>query len=501
MRAGWCVIAAVLAFGAGVVSAAEVKRPNVLWICADDFAAYAYGAAGNARVRTPHLDRLAASGMRFDRAYCNSPVCTASRQSFLTGRYPRSVGVTLLQSALPDSEITLAEMLHDAGYDTASIGKMHFNSPRSHGFDLRVDMGDHLKWLRRRGDTRIDPAIAVLPVWKPFQDPARIWLNSFCRPVGSIDAEMPGTWFANEAARYLGERGERPFFLMVSFYEPHSPFRFPIEYAGRHKPEVFPIIKPGPEDDWQIPQIFRDLTDGEKQGIAAAYYTSVEYVDKNIGRVLDALEQSGQAENTLVIFTGDHGYMLGEHGRFEKHCCFEPAIRAPLIVRLPGRIAAGQSTQALTEFIDIVPTVTELCGATTPAAVQGGSLVPLLTGKTQKHRDAVLLEYSENEEGAIRTEKWKFIYGTGRRARQDGYATGRPLPGRTVQLYDLEHDPDELTNLADRPERAELVAEFTRQLADHMRRTARQPELVPQTDDVHKILEYCLAPHDVETPR
>jgi hypothetical protein len=125
----------------------------------------------------------------------------------------------------------------------------------------------------------------------------------------------------------------------------------------------------------------------------------------------------------------------------------------------------------------------------------------LLTGKVQKHRDVVFLEYSENEEGAIRTEKWKFIYGTGRRARQDGYATGRPLPGRTIQLYDLERDPDEQRNVADQRENGALVEGFTRQLADHMRRTARQPELVPQTDDVHKLLEYCLAPHDVENPK
>jgi len=363
MRSVWCALAVMVVWGAGALAAAEAKRPNVLWICADDFAAYAYGAGGNTIARTPHLDRLAASGMRFDRAFCNAPVCTASRQSFITGRYPRSVGVTLLQTALPDSEITLAEMLHDAGYDTAAIGKMHFNSARNHGFDLRRDMGHHLKWMRLRGETRIDPRIAVLPVWRPFQDPARIWLNSSCLPFGCIDAEMPATWFAQEAEHYLAERRERPFFLMVSFYEPHSPFRFPVEYAGRHKPEEFPVIRPGPEDDWQIPEIFRDLSDREKQGIAAAYYTSVEYVDAKIGHVLEALEKSGQAENTIVIFTGDHGYMLGQHGRFEKHCCFEPAIRAPLIVRYPGHIAHGRSTNALTEFIDIVPTITEFCGA------------------------------------------------------------------------------------------------------------------------------------------
>ena len=123
------------------------KRPNVLWICADDHAAYVYGAFGNPKVRTPNLDRLAASGMRFDRAYSNSPVCTASRQSFLTGRYPRTIGVTLLQTALPESEVSLAELLQGAGYTTAAIGKMHFNSNLNHGFERRIDQPEYRAWL------------------------------------------------------------------------------------------------------------------------------------------------------------------------------------------------------------------------------------------------------------------------------------------------------------------------------------------------------------------
>src|SRR5260221_9819161 len=122
-----------------VQAADSPRRPNVLWICADDHAAYVCGAYGNRLVRTPHIDALATGGMRFDRAFCNSPVCTASRQSFLTGRYPRTIGVTQLQSALPENEVTLAELLKSNGYDTAAIGKMHFNSKLKHGFDLRLD--------------------------------------------------------------------------------------------------------------------------------------------------------------------------------------------------------------------------------------------------------------------------------------------------------------------------------------------------------------------------
>lgn len=476
---------------------AESRHPNVLWICGDDHAPHVMGAYGNRQVRTPNLDKLAAQGMRFDRAYCNSPVCTASRQSFLTGRYPRTIGVTQLKTALPEREVTLAEILKAAGYDTAAIGKMHFNSSLKHGFDRRIDLPQHRQWLQAKGCSPLPPALAVQPPWKPFKDPARVWLNSACLPFGAVDADMAGTYFARQAAQYIQEQRPKPFFLMVSFYEPHSPFHFPVEYQGRHKPEEFKAPKAGPEDDWQIPEIFRRLTEREKQGIIAAYYTSAEFLDQNVGQVLEALARSGQADNTLVIYTGDNGYMLGHHGRFEKHCGYEPSVRVPLLLRYPARLKPAQSTPALVEFIDIFPTVLDFIGLTVPANVQGRSLVPLLTGKAKAHRTQVFIEYSENEEAYIRTDRWKFIYSTGQRMREDGYATGRPLPGRTIQLFDLEKDPEELTNLAQRPEHAQSVTAFTAQLADHLKRTARQPELIPQTNDPHAILEHCLQPRDL----
>jgi choline-sulfatase len=487
--------------------AADARRPNVLWICADDHAAYVCGAYGNKLVRTPNLDALAVGGMRFDRAFCNSPVCTASRQSFLTGRYPRTIGVTQLATALPESETTLAELLRDAGYDTAAIGKMHFNSELKHGFETRIDLAHHQKWLELKGKEPFPAEIDTQPPWKPFRDPARIWLNSGVKPFASVAGDMPGTYLADEAARFLNRRalparknetdGQRPFFLMVSFYEPHSPFHFPVEYRGRHKPDEFPVPAIGPDDDSQIPAIFRDLEPAEKQGIAAAYYTSVEFLDKNVGRVLEALERSGEAANTFVVYTGDHGYMLGQHGRFEKHCSYDPAIQAPLLMRYPGKIKPARTTSALVEFIDIAPTVLEYCGVERPPTMQGRSLVGVLDGKTQRHRDEVFIEYSENEEAAIRTEKWKFVYTTGKRERQDGYATGRPLPGRIIRLFDLERDPEEMTNVAERPENASVVTGFTRQLADHLRRTARRPEQISSASDVYEQIDFGLKPRDI----
>jgi choline-sulfatase len=498
MRHVWMAALAIGTLTAPAAGAEEPRRPNVLWIVADDFAPYVYGAYGNKVVRTPNLDRLAAEGLRFDRAFCNSPVCTASRQSFLTGRYPRTIGVTQLSTPLPASETTLAELLQKAGYDTAALGKMHFNSDLKHGFDLRLDLADHRKHLQEAGRRPLPEGVPVLPVWRPFRDPARVWLNGMYHPFGAVDADMAGTYFAREAGRYLQAPRDRPFFLMVSFYEPHSPFHFPVEYRDRHQPESFTVPRPGSEDDAQVPAVFRDLTDREKQGIIASYYTSVEFLDKNVGQVLDALKRSDKERETLVILLGDHGYMLGQHGRFEKHCCFEPAVRAPLVLRYPGKIKAEQSTHALVEFIDVVPTVLSYCGAPIPATVQGQSLVPLLEGKADGHRQHVFVEYAENEEAMVRTARWKLTYGTGKRERQDGYHTGKPLPGRTVRLYDLENDPDEMKNLAALPENARRVEEMTNQLAEHLKRTARQPELLPGNGDVHALLEYAVQPHDVK---
>lgn len=219
-------------------------------------------------------------------------------------------------------------------------------------------------------------------------------------------------------------------------------------------------------------------------------------MDRNLGMILDALDQSGHADDTLIVFNSDHGYLLGHHGRFEKHCCFEEAVRTALVMRLPGVIASGRATDALVELIDLVPTILDLCGVEIPANVQGRSFEPLLRGETERHRDHVVAEYADNAEAMVRTDRWKLIYSAGNRRRRDGYALDWSPQGRSVRLYDLEADPREVSNVAGSPENAAIVDELTVVLADHMRRTARNPELVPRTDDVHLLLGHCLTPGD-----
>lgn len=475
---------------------APPRRPNVLWIVADDHAPYVAGTYGNKVVRTPHIDAFAARAVRFDRAFCCSPVCTASRQCFLTGRYPRSIGVTQLASALPDSERTLAHELGDAGYRTAAFGKMHFNSNLKHGFGERLDLEEFHAARVRRGRQAMPAGVRVQPPWRPFKDPAPVWLNSACLPFDYVEADTGAVYFAAQAERFMRQEADKPFFLVASFYEPHSPYNFPVEYRGRHDASQFTAPKLGPQDAAQVPLVFKDMTDAQKAGSIAAYYTSAEFLDRSIGRVLEALDRSGRADNTLVVYLADHGYMLGQHGRFEKHCGYDPAVRVPLIVRLPGGVGAGTHSAALVQTIDLVPTVLELCGLPVPSRVQGKSLVPVLNRRAARHRDHVAIEYSENADGYIRTDRWKFIYCAGTRARKDGYVAANPTPGRTVSLYDLEADPEEMTDLASRPEQAKRVEEFTEVLAEHMTRTAREPEGMPR-GDVFARLDYLLQPRDV----
>lgn len=477
-------------------SDARPPRLNVVWICADDFTPGFCGAYGNTTVRTPALKRLSDEGIRFDNAFCTCPLSTPSRQSFWTGRYPRSIGVTLSPTPLPDDEVTLPVLLKQAGYEVAAFGKTHYYAPRRQEFDVCLDWPEYQDWIAARGRTASRVHGDVLGPWRPFRDPASVWLNSAVRPFPAVDDEMFGTFLAREAAGYLGRPKARPFFLYVSFYETHAPFWFPVEYRNRYAPADFSVPAVTPECARRLPAVFHGLSTAEKRGILAAYATSAEFLDKNVGLVLNSLERAGLADQTLVVFTSDHGYLLGQHGRFEKHCCLEPAIRAALLMRLPGTILPGVTTDALVPLIDLAPTILELCGAPVPTNLHGRSLVGLLGGQSNAHRDRVFVEYADNEEAMIRTDRWKLIYSTGARWRRDGYALETPEPAPLIQLYDLATDPDELRNLASAPAEAPRVDQLLGELVEHLVRTARRPELIPESGDVCETLRACLGPRD-----
>ena len=318
---------------ASAVSARSQRRsrPNFIFLMADDHAGYVMGCDGNHRAETPNLDRLAAESVRFSQHYCNSPMCTPSRQSLLTGQLPHATGVTRLMTPLKDGKPTIARQLKQAGYRTAVYGKMHFQKaafPGQHGFDVPVTEDEIARLWRQQVRPEPVPAdVPTTPPWRPLKDPARIWLNAEKLPFPRHERDMEGTFIASQALRFLDEHRsqDQPFALWVSFMEPHSPFRFPVEERTRFQAATFPVPTVGPEDHQQIPLIFRDLRDDDKRGIIAAYYTSARFLDGNIGAVLEHLRKLGMDDNTVVVYTADHGYMLGQHGRFEKHCGYDPA--------------------------------------------------------------------------------------------------------------------------------------------------------------------------------
>ena len=475
------------------------RKPNFLFILADDHAGYVLGCDGNPMAITPNIDRLAGEGTRFRAHYCNSPVCTPSRQSFLTGQLPHSVGVTVLSTQLAADKPTLAKQFKQAGYQTAVFGKMHFNRPGAaglHGFDLMMTEGEitrawnaEVKPKGPPGDIRTKPA-----QWKPFQDPARIWLNADKLPYARYDAGMRGTYIGRKAIQYLEENRDQQFALWVSFQEPHSPFDFPVEDRALFHETRFEPPRVGPEDAWQIPLIFRDITGNDKRGIIAAYYTSVAFMDRNVGRVLDALRRLKLDENTFVVYMADHGYDLGHHGRFEKHCGYDPALRVPLIMRFPGRIRQGV-VAGLTEHLDVPATIGDMMGLGPLPIQHGQTLRPYLEGRRMDNaRDHIFSEYLENEEAFIRTTEWKYIFCSGRRVRTDGYETDHPAPGRYRRLYDLKSDPGEFHDVAAR--HPEVVDQYERLMLERFRSTHPDRSKEPQRLNRAEALEYYLKPRD-----
>jgi choline-sulfatase len=337
--------------------------------------------------------------------------------------------------------------------------------------------------------------IRTKPPWRPFKDPASIWLNAEKLAYPRYEQDMKGTFLARLACEYLVEQKNKQFAMWVSFQEPHSPFDFPIEDRDRFTPDRVRAPRVGHEDSWQIPTIFRDLSDAEKRGIQSAYYTSTAFLDRNIGRVLDKLRSLNLERDTLVVYMADHGYLLGEHGRFEKHCGYDPALRVPLIMRWPGRVREGMVND-LTEHVDVPATIVDLLGADPLPVQHGRSLRPYLEGRRPSApRDHVISEYLENEEGFVRTDRYKLIYCSGKRARGDGYITGNPTPGRYLRLYDLKNDPGEFTDVADR--NPKVVARMEELLLRRFRETHPEAESEPPGLGREDSIDWYLRPRDV----
>ena len=471
------------------------RRPNVLWLCTDQQRYDTLGAQGNRHVRTPRLDELWRSGTAFTHAYCQSPICTPSRASFLTGTYPSTCHNTRNGNDTFVGRFPLVtRLLADAGYDCGLIGKLHLASaygriePRaddgyrfwrySHGPRDDWPVGhDYADWVRRHG--------AVLG--ELIEDPA-----------GVPAALHQTTWCAERTIEFVTERrtADTPWLACVNVYDPHPPFNPPQEYRDRYDPAAMPgplfrasdltqqerlaavdfQSRGRPPDDLDIrsPVIpvspghegAADVASGDAgwpahatardaRTLQAAYYAMIELIDDQVGRILDALRESGQADDTLVIFTSDHGEMLGDHGLIQKGCRFyEGLVRVPLMLAWPREIRGGQVSDALVELTDLAPTLLEAAGEPVPEWMQGRSLLPMSTGGAplDRHRDAVWCEYFDALDAPDATRATMYRNGRHKLMVYHGHGLG--------ELYDLERDPGEFENLWDAPQHAPLKTEL-----------------------------------------
>ena len=479
---------------------------NVVVILADDHALKVTGAYGNEIIQTPSIDRLSEEGVLFTHSYCNSPICSASRQSLLTGKYPHATGVNLLFTPFPDEKnITIAEHLRDRGYKTGLVGKTHFNNwawaslykngMPDHGFDVMIENGEYREWLKQNPQPEIPKNIKTYNRDEISRDDVPTWMNSDNRPHPVYDEFSSGTFFANQAANFINKNGDQPFFLWTAFFQPHHPYYYPIEYAGKYNPENMPLPEGSPEDDRWIPAKFQNLSDDEKRGIIAAYYTSTEYLDKNIGIVLDALKENGLEENTLVIYISDNGYLLNEHKRFEKHTMWEEAIRQPMIFKAGELFEAGSEENALTEYIDVVPTILDVLGEEQISEAQGKSFLPVLNNETKEHREIAFAEYLEDNLAMVTSKKWKYVFTTGSRDLGIGYATGYGPSGIVHRLYDLENDPNESRNVSEN--HPEIMRQMQEEMLDRFMETHPDAEQCPEELTLEGKLVWFCEPRDV----
>ncbi|MEK6477876.1 sulfatase [Catalinimonas sp. 4WD22] len=474
---------------------AEIQYQNIVVIIGDDHSANVLGTYGNDIIKTPNLDRMASRGVQFNRAYANAPLCSASRQSILTGLYPHAAGVTLLTTPFPEEKITLADHLQNYGYTSAIIGKNHFNNQLNHGFNIKIERSDYNAYMETADVAKVPDSIPTRPPWKPFRDPARVWLNSEMLPGDRYDEYDIGTWYADQANDFLEQHQDSSFLLWVGFHEPHSPFNFPVEYQNRYKPDEVPFPEGSAEDDRWIPDVFRDLTEEERKGIIASYYTSVEYLDKNVGLILDKIESLGLGENTLVIYIGDHGYLLNDHKRFEKHMMWEPAIRAPLIVQGGSQLEAGKKIDAMAEYVDLVPTLLEATQNPLIEGLQGKSLMPIIKGDTNRHKEYIFSEFLADNKAMVRGERFKYIFTTGKRDLGQGYETGYPAPGITHRLYDVVNDPDETTNLYTDPEYTEELRKMQEVMLQWFENTHPKADSIQDDWEVERrLIAFCEPP-------
>ena len=453
LAAGW----GLLGFQGGSVAAASGThtRPNVLFIAVDDMN-NDLGCFGHPLVKSPGIDRLAQRGTRFERAYCQFPLCSPSRSSLLTGLRPDSTRVFDLQyhfrQDLPDV-VTLPQMFMQNGYYVARAGKLyHYGNPGDIGTN---GLDDRVSWRERFNPAGHDKTALEPDIMNYTPKRGLGSAMAFLADKTGTDEQHTDGKVADQTIRLLEQHKDEPFFIAAGFYKPHCPWVTPKKYFDLYPMEAIslPPITPRTPEDYPKPALastqpwpYFGVTPDQARECKRAYYAAISFVDAQIGRLLDAVDQLGLRDNTIIVFWSDHGYHLGEHGLWFKQSCFEESARVPLIISMPGQATAGRASSRPVELVDLYPTLADLAGLKPPRHLEGVSLRPLLEDPQAQwdHAAYTQVQRGTNPGHSVRTERWRYTE----------WAFGK----QDEELYDHDRDPQELHNLATDAKYADVVA-------------------------------------------
>ena len=458
------------------------KRPNILIVYPDQMRYDAMACAGNAVVKTPHMDRLAREGVQFSEAYASYPICCPFRASMLTGKYAQGHGMTQNHMPIREGQTFLPELLKDAGYRTGYVGKWHLEGGPKPGF---VPPGRRCGFEHFVGFNRGHDYLSSVY----FDDGGQAYHSHRYEPDYQTDQFMD---FIERAAR---AKDGKPFFGYVSYGPPHFPMNMPEYLRNIYRPDEvqLPPGVPNPELQRAVQKIrnedycggdprsphkshagYDSKPPGETESEAeirqfiAEYYGMVHNIDWNFGRILNLLDNLGVADETLVVFLSDHGDMFGQHGYFCGIKCqaYRAAMHVPLIVRYPARFAPQKTGAMVDVGVDMMPTILDMCGLPLPGEMHGKSYLPVLEGRASESRDAIMYqvfrqtggqpgEFAPYAQRGIRTKDWLYVRHKDRR----------------VMLYDERADYHEQKNLVEDPSRAPLMDDFDARIAAHMKAT------------------------------
>ncbi|MFR9708118.1 sulfatase [Paenibacillus sp. MB22_1] len=496
----------------------KTERPNILFIHTDQQRADSLGCYGNTVIRTPNLDQLAASGTLFENAHCTHPLCMPSRATLLTGRYMHAHRLYRNGIPLSKQEQTIAHLLSKSGYATALIGKAHFTpykgDPKVNPESVQINNGvapeecwaywqrfegpyygfDHVQMSMGHGDYGMMGGHYGL--WVHEQHPDKVPLfdqDIHGEPSDGVyrswKSAVPleihsSTWTTNKAIEFIKQNKDRPFYAWIGYQEPHEPFNPPRPYCDMYDPQEI-LLPVGRDGEWgsEPPEHvqyylnrgkWKDIREEKVREIIAHYYGCVSMIDDCIGRLMKTLEEEGLADNTIIVFTSDHGEWLGDHGLWLKGAVHARGLtRIPLMIKWPGTTVSGRRVSNVASLIDVMPTLLDAAGAEIPYGVQGTSLRSVLAGEQDKVRDYALIEHRhEPYHLNIQLEKEELVINKGREEWHmktivtDRYRLSYIPSAQYGELYDHQTDPDELNNLWDKF--PELRVQLQLQLLDSL---------------------------------